>query len=122
MMKTRLAARRAELRTLGPGRVGAAGDPRRQQDAADRPGLGTPGVVEDALGAILDHVGDEGDEVAVVLLRRADPRREARLAAIALRPELEGPALSRLQVVFDQAREQEPARLGHRAIGVAILP
>ena len=72
-----------------PRGMGAAADLVRQANAADRSVGQSPGVDEQAFRLLRLLIGDEAHQIAVVLVRRTDPRRERRLGAIAIRAEVE---------------------------------
>jgi hypothetical protein len=100
--------------------VRAARDPFRQSKFAHRP-VGDPGRVEhQAVGRIGVHVGDQRDQIPVILRRTSDPRRHGRFAAVHAVAEREPLFCSGDEVVSDHAVEQEPAGFTGRGIGVAI--
>ena len=85
----------------------AGRDPVRQADAADRPGGDVLGVDQHAFGQVRRHVGDEADQIAVILVDGADARRERGLRPIAVLAEAQALRGAGLQVVLDDAGEQE---------------
>ena len=102
--------------------MGAGTDLVRQGDAAEGAVLEPLAVDQDALRPARVLIDDEADQIAVVLVRRPDARRERRLAGVAAFGQADRPALAGLQVVLDEAVEQEPARLGRGAVeGSAMI-
>ena len=64
--------------------MGAAADFVGEADAADRAVLDVPRVDQDAFALLCAFVGDEADEVAVILSLAVQARREGRFAAEAV--------------------------------------
>src|SRR3989344_2276467 len=110
----------ADIVAVRPPAGGARTDALGQDDPAHRARRDILRVDQHAFGLVGFEVGDEGDEIAIILVLRIDPRCEGRLAAETAGTEFILLARPRLKVVFDQPAKQEPARLGDRAIGVAI--
>ena len=98
-------------RSVGPMRVGSAADLMWQSDSAHRPIIKAFAVDEDAFRRSTVFVGNKADQIPVVFVCGAHAWGERRFAGIATIGQLDFPRLTRDQIMFDEACEQEPARL-----------
>ena len=94
----------------------------RQGDPAHRSVGKALGVDQNALRRAAIFVDHEADDIAVVFFRCADARRERCLGGITplFKPDFD--RLASLEIVLDEAFEQEPAGLCQRRIDVTMLP
>jgi len=80
----------------------ATADSVGQDDATDRASFDIPGIHQNAFGSIFFKIGNEADQIAIVLIPGIFSRHKRRLAAVALLPERKTPRLTCFQVVLDQ--------------------
>ena len=92
-------------------RMGSAADLMWQRDSAHRPIIKAFAVDEDALRRSTIFVRDKADKIPIIFVCGADARGKGRLAGIATIGELDLPRLAGDQIMFDEACEEEPARL-----------
>ena len=97
--------------SVRPMRMCTTADLMWQSDSAHRPFIKAFAVDEDALRRSTVFVGNKADKIAVVFVYSAHPRGKGRFAGIAAIGQLNFPRLASDQIMFNEAREQEPARL-----------
>src|SRR5262245_6904235 len=108
-----------KLRARGPASVGAATDAFGEFDASDGTGGDVARVENEAFRRVGVHVGDEGDEVAVVF-SRAGARRERCFTSEDAFAEGVALFLAGLEVDLHDAVEEEPARGGRHVVRVPV--
>ena len=91
--------------TAGPTGVRAAAQFVGQLNATHRAGFKLFRIDQDDFRALGVLVGDEADQIAVVLILSIDPRDEGRLAGKAAFGKIDGPGFARHEVMLDEAIE-----------------
>src|SRR5579864_2912447 len=105
-----------------PAAMRATGDPLRKLSTCNRAAAHVVGPEHDYLGQVAVHVDRERHEIRVVLLRPADARGHADLAAEHTRLELVPFRRAGHRVVLDQPVEHEPTRFVSGGVIIAVRP
>ena len=101
----------SKYRSVRPMRVGSAADLMWQGDSAHRPISKAFAVDQNALRRSTVFVGHKADKIPIVFVCGAHARGKGRFAGIATIGQLNFPRHASDQIMFYEAREQEPTRL-----------
>ena len=93
----------------------------RQRDPANRACLDIASIDQHAFAGAGIFIGNKAEQVTFILGHTADPRGEGCLAGIPAFFQLQSPAFARLEIMFDETGEQEPAGFGGGRINIAVL-